>query len=387
MSPPDVTALPRAASDRIEALDVVRGAALGGVLLVNLVTDFRAPFVRYLALFHTTSWWCDRAVDLALGVAVESKALALYSFLFGVGVAMQSARVPRAEAFLARRFAVLAAIGVAHLTLVWNGDILTAYALCGAAMIPLARRGPRVVVGAAVVCLAAYVAPWTMPDPVPHGAALERATAAAMRAYGHGSWRDVVAFRARETLDLIVPLEAQVFPRTLGLALLGVQAWRSVLSASSAVRGRALRRARAVGLGVGGVAAVAAAVAATRGVSFGAWGRLVDATSTIPLALGYGASLWLWSERPGRSRRLAPIAAAGRMSLTNYLAQSVTFGAVFYGYGLGLYGRLGPAATALFGLAAYAAQCALSAWWLRRHAMGPMEQLWRAASYGRAVTR
>ncbi len=371
-----------ASEARVLPLDAVRGAALFGVLMVNLVTDFRAPLVRYIALFHTEPGVLNRAVDLALGVAVESKAFALYAFLFGVGVALQASRVTPVAPFLTRRFAGLLALGVAHLTLVWNGDILTEYALCGLAMIPLVRRPPRVIVAASLACFALYAAPWPLRDVIPHGAAMERVAAETVRAYRDGTWTEALAFRARETVALIVPLLLQVFPRTLGLALLGVAAWRSALGGGRETRTRALRITRAAGLSVGGVATVWAAVAATRGVSFGRYGRLVDLVSTVPLALGYGAALWLAAERPRWSSRLAPLAAVGRMSLTNYLAQSVIFTALFNGYGFGLYARLGPASAALVGVCVYAAQAAWSVAWLRRHPIGPVERLWRAWSYG-----
>jgi uncharacterized protein len=71
------------------------------------------------------------------------------------------------------------------------------------------------------------------------------------------------------------------------------------------------------------------------------------------------------------------------MALTNYLAQSVVLSLLFYGYGLGLYGRLGSAAGAGIGLALYAGQVAFSCAWLRRYRFGPVEWVWRSLTYGR----
>jgi uncharacterized protein len=71
------------------------------------------------------------------------------------------------------------------------------------------------------------------------------------------------------------------------------------------------------------------------------------------------------------------------MALSNYLAQSVVLGFVFYGYGLGLFGKLGSAPVALLVAVLYAGQLVLSRAWLRRYRFGPVEWLWRSLTYGR----
>ena len=73
----------------------------------------------------------------------------------------------------------------------------------------------------------------------------------------------------------------------------------------------------------------------------------------------------------------------GRMAFTNYILQSVIFSLIFFGYGLGLFGKLGAFVTLLLGIGVFAAQCAFSALWLRRYRYGPLEWLWRALMYGR----
>jgi len=110
---------------------------------------------------------------------------------------------------------------------------------------------------------------------------------------------------------------------------------------------------------------------------------LLDAGSSAPLALAYAAALLLWLRGPRARPLAAPIAAAGQMALTNYLAQSICLSLIFYGYGLGLSARLGSAPAALLGLALYAVQLAVSGAWLRRYRFGPVEWLWRSLTYGR----
>jgi uncharacterized protein len=88
-------------------------------------------------------------------------------------------------------------------------------------------------------------------------------------------------------------------------------------------------------------------------------------------------------QRPGWARRLAPVAAAGRMPLTNYLMQTAICTTLFYGWGFGLWGQVGPAAGLALGLAIFfVIQVPASTWWLRRHDRGPLEWLWSRLTYG-----
>ncbi|UWU82880.1 DUF418 domain-containing protein [Bradyrhizobium yuanmingense] len=100
------------------------------------------------------------------------------------------------------------------------------------------------------------------------------------------------------------------------------------------------------------------------------------------MALGYAAAVIAAVNLPGGCRMLSWAAPLGRMALTNYLAQSVICGWIFYGYGLGQFDRLGVAATLAIGIFVYVAQVVFSAWWLGRYQFGPVEWLWRSCMYG-----
>src|SRR5450631_4034240 len=121
-------------NERIDAIDVLRGIALFGVLAINVVNEFRVSFFEEFLPVASTTGTLDRAVQTFLTMAVELKAMALFSLLFGIGMAIQFERLapdPRRGMLLARRLAILLVIGVAHLFLIWNGDILTEYSLAG----------------------------------------------------------------------------------------------------------------------------------------------------------------------------------------------------------------------------------------------------------------
>ena len=150
-------------AERLVALDALRGAALLGVLLVNLQVGFRVSLFQQMLTPHTHAGWANRAVDILIAWVFEFKAFTLFSFLFGVGVAVQTERAVSHQLstvrFLARRFAVLLAIGLGHMLLVWNGDILTLYAVCGLLLIPFVALPARwlAALGLVVIVFAPYL--------------------------------------------------------------------------------------------------------------------------------------------------------------------------------------------------------------------------------------
>jgi uncharacterized protein len=118
-----------------------------------------------------------------------------------------------------------------------------------------------------------------------------------------------------------------------------------------------------------------------------AGGRIVllaEPLGTILLALGYGAGIIGIANLAGGKRLLGWAAPLGRMAFTNYLAQSIILGWIFYGYGLGLFGKLGVTSALAIAVAVYIAQVFISAWWLARYRYGPVEWLWRTLMYGEA---
>src|SRR5215475_5199001 len=148
-------------SDRIDSIDALRGVALLGVLAINLVMEFRVSiFEQFLPAGRPTPP-LDLAVETVLMLAVDLKAFALFSLLFGVGLAIQFEHLsasPRRALFLVRRLIVLLTFGLIHLYLIWNGDILTEYAVAGLIVLPF-LFGPRWLLAAgAATFLGVYLA-------------------------------------------------------------------------------------------------------------------------------------------------------------------------------------------------------------------------------------
>lgn len=385
---------PVATSDRIWAIDALRGFALFGVLAINLHTEFRVSlFEQFLA--PPAMGRTDRVAAAFLSFAFEFKAISLFSLLFGVGLAIQHerlARNPRRALLLVRRLLALLLFGLIHLFLIWNGDILTEYALAGFVVLPLlfAPAGMSLIAAAALLLAYVMLAFVPLPFSFPDAAWLNDHVTMARHVYSGGSFVGILRFRIAE-LPEIAKLLAYIFPRTLALILFGAWLWRSGAIRKLAEHKRALLGGglMLVGSGVlltaqdkGYVALIRIGPLSGFGARF-AYGALDD-LAPILVAFGYAALMLLASGFPTARAALQWAVPVGRTAFSNYILQSVILGLLFYGYGLGLMGRIGPAAGLAIACAIYAAQAWLSAFWLRRHRFGPLEWLWRSLMYGKA---
>lgn len=361
---------------RIETLDMLRGAALFGVLLANLEMMFRVPAFEHWIRPGAGSG-LDQAIRMVLFGAIHVKTLMLFTMLLGFGLAMQFdslAARGRGAGMLYRRMLALLAFGLVHLFLFWNGDILTEYALAGLLFIPMLHLRLRGLIVALCACLALYILlPMVFrPFRLPPLAALSAHVDAAAAAYGRGDYLTVLSFRIDEILRF-GPLHLYQLPRTLATLLLGAMLWR--LGAVRIFTNPDRRVALA------GLFLTAAGFALC--LLPGKIGALANASiGSMLVALGY-AALFAWL---ARQRHVRPFlgwsSAVGRMAFTNYLLYSLVLGFLFYGYGLGLMGRISTSTGILIGSGIYVLFAVVSILWLRRHAFGPFEWVWRGMTHG-----
>jgi uncharacterized protein len=379
----ELTSAPVNPGERLDSVDILRGIALLGVLAVNVVNEFRVSIFEQFQPAAPAST-LDTAVQTVLMTAIELKAFALFSMLFGLGLAIQYERLgksPHRLILLVRRLVILLAIGLVHLLFIWNGDILTEYSLAGLIALPW-LWGPRWLLAMSAACfLALYFAAPLLPPivPWPTAAWIRHHLLEARDVYGTGGFVDVLAFRIRETPSLL-PLHVAIFPRTLALFLFGMFVWRTGIIRSPANHGFLLRGVAIIGVVAGGALTIAAqshALSALGPAQFS-----IEELSTTLLATGYGAAIICFADSPVGKQMLAWAAPLGRMAFTNYLAQSLIFGWIFYGYGLGLFGRLGAATALAIGICVYIIQVLVSIQWLRYFRFGPVEWIWRTLMYG-----
>lgn len=405
MTSPSPVPIPRGV--RIEALDVVRGVALLGILLMN-IEAFVGPMNIAITGLDPALRGADRIVDALIAVFVQGKFYALFSLLFGMGFAVMAQRAGDAFGRIhLRRTLALLGIGLAHLLLVWSGDILTSYALMALLLWAVSARVPvrhlpwlgvavyllpsLMVLGLGALGSLASLSPEgarALAEAMgPAAAAWEQQTQMQRAAFGSGDYGAATLQRLRDAGSMLTYLMVYG-PQVLGLFVLGTWFVRSGAVGDPPAHARLYARLRRLALPVG-LALVACGFALmptmdpmrldmTMGLA-----TALGLTGALLMALGYLAWLLRGLQAPATRPLLLRVAPAGRMALTNYLLQSLICTGVFYGYGLGHFEALPRAWQPVFALALWLLQVAWSTWWLRRHAYGPAEWAWRGLTYGR----
>ncbi|MFZ5813773.1 MAG: DUF418 domain-containing protein, partial [Bacillota bacterium] len=373
---------PAPPQERLTAVDALRGFALLGILLVNM-SLFSIPFIDEGASAHLFPGPLDRAVDWLISLLAEAKFISLFAFLFGWGLYQQGERAG-AERLTRRRLWLLLLFGLLHALLLWSGDILLPYAVLGLLALRFRRRPPRSLAIWAGISLALPLAAGGLIDlwvgPIEPEAGLSAAGRWVLQAYQQGSYGQLFLARLLELGAVYASMllsggVGQIF----GLFLLGMLAAQTGLLRDLPAHRPLLERLFRWGLPVG--VAFSLLLTQTGGSTLAyALGAVLGGGS---LGLAYGAGLVLLLQRPDWSRRLAPLASAGRMALTNYLLQSAICTTLFYSYGFGLYGRISPSAGLLLSFLIYSMQVMISHWWLQRFHYGPFEWLWRSLTYQR----
>ncbi|MXZ14990.1 MAG: DUF418 domain-containing protein [Acidimicrobiales bacterium] len=358
------------AAERITTLDAVRGMAVLGILTMNAVA-FGLPAAAYANLDAAGSrTWLDWLVGGAGEIFADQKFMGLFSMLFGAGVVLFAERAAakgrRSVLLSLWRNALLLGIGIVHLSF-WDGDVLFAYALCAPVVLALRHLPPKVLLALGGGCyVAVAVISWFVQS------SLRSFSSVLIDFWHYGDYYGVIG-----TWFL-----ADYFGRALGAMLIGAALYRTgVISGNRAPS--FYRRMAAWGLGVGlPLSAAGFALMAATGfdIDWAVAGTIPNTLATMPLCLGYLSLIALWNAARDRGLRQR-ICAAGRMALTNYLTQTA-LGLLVLGALLDDL-ELGRSGIAVFVVAVWAVQLWWSKAWLDRFAFGPVEWLWRCATYRR----
>ena len=398
---------PITSNDRIQTLDVVRGFALFGILLMNIemmVGPTMAPTTGVDPALTGVDRWADAAIYLL----VQGKFFTLFSLLFGMGFAVMSQRATEAGRPFAgvywRRGLALFVIGLLHALLIWSGDILVTYAVlsmfllvfrdvplrllpwlaAGSFLAPLGLMMGLGLLGSLMQMTPELAAGWN--DAMGEQGKMVAALVEGQRqAYGSGTYLEAVVQRSRDFGFALMNLMI-VGPLVFGMFLLGSWFVRSGAIAQPEKHARLFKRLR-WGILPLGLALVLVSFAiqptldqATIDLRFSTAFSLSMLGSAL-MCLGYMAWIVRGMQSPTWAPRLAWVAPAGRMALTNYLMQSIVCTLVFYGYGLGYFQQLPRAWQVPFVFALFGMQVVLSRWWLQRFRFGPMEWVWRSLTY------
>ncbi len=399
-------------SNRIASIDIVRGVAVCGILLMN-IAGFALPGAAY---DNPAAWGGASGANLAVWAAnfilIDGKMRGLFSFLFGASLLIVTDRAEDAGESPARvhyaRMAWLLAFGLAHLWLVWWGDILHHYALVGAVAYLLRRMEIRDMVALAALLIAVQTSGYlAIPGAIhdarsavaahPHDAAAQARLADLEASFGipaptvlarditlhRSGYGPILADRWAETRTAPLDELSGVGLETLGYMLLGMVALRTGL-----LRGTwPARRYAWVAIGCFAVMVPAYAALAWLDVRSGfdmatvAFGALAASAPLRPvMVVGWACLIVLLARRGGwLAKRLG---AAGQMAFSNYLASSLICTTIFYGYGLGWYGALSRAQLMLVVAAMWVLMLLWSPPWLARFRYGPAEWVWRSLARG-----
>jgi uncharacterized protein len=413
MTTPDLTKstfAPVQQAERIQLVDILRGFALFGILLVNMVI-FARPVQSIVLPIDPAIPWYDYAAEWLIHFLGEGKFYSLFSFLFGLGLTLQMDRIERRGGRFAplylRRMLILLGIGAVHAFLIWVGDILIVYAVLGCLLILFRKAKPRTLLIWVVLLLmipllfnAAVTGLIELGRSSPQGAQQLNQTFAQVEAgyradvergyqvYANGDFAEITGQRVYDYLNfgLFGTLFALGF-NVLAMFLLGMYFGKQQIFQDLESNRPLFRKLLVWGLTVGliGNAVYATLIMPISRFEFS--GSLLLATVSqgigAPLlCLAYISAIALLTGIPAWSKRLEVLAPVGQMALTNYLSQSILCTLIFYGYGLGLFGRLGTALGIGLTFVIYLIQIPISHWWMKRFRYGPVEWLWRSLTYG-----
>ena len=378
---------------RIDVADILRGIAIGGIVLIHFIEQlnfyiFPEPSSELMAKVNECVW--DSTFFLLAG-----KMYAIFSMLFGLSLFIQHDNQAQLGVDFRPRFVwrmvLLMLFGLFDL-LFYNGDILTLYAVCGVLVLPFVRASNRVLVGATIlfalqpieiayIVMGLFDASTTSLD-----LGSSELFKAILPAQAEGSWLDVAQKGIEKgfLVNYTWAIEHGRATQTIFLFLLGIFIGRKRLFYDEGNNIIIWKRILVVSLCAFAVLfplykivpdmVDVASIKQSLSVMLNMWKNLA-------MMFVYVSGVVLLYYRTSACNILIKIAPYGKMSLTNYLTQSIVGGFVFYNWGLGMYRYSGHASSLLLGVLCVVLQYIFCRWWLSRHSHGPFEALWRKLTW------
>lgn len=370
-------AKPISPQSRIDDVDAARGFLLLGIILVN-ITLLGSPAAFYPGEVMSAWSSLDSMLFRLRGTLLDARFISLYALLFGWGVRLQAVR-SHSRALHIRRMFWLLCFGVAH-NLLWSGDILVTYAILGIVVLyPMVYVTTLsnwvLIVFASILLLLVAPMGWGMPTSDLNYHEM-------ITLFNHGSWGDRIRFNLQAGLSLSSQLV--LFAMPAGFMLLGV----FLQNIDWFRRYREYHWQHAVFFVAAGLYSAGWVVVFVLDESVFGMSRQLLQTSgvslyTSHLFMALTSLMWLLviMYTINRTPLRKFLAAAGRLSLTNYLGQTVL--ATLFFSGLNLYGHMKPTGMCVVAIVIYIAQVAASYWWVQHFRYGPAEWLWRTLTYAK----
>lgn len=396
-----VKPIPVAPSERIIALDVLRGFAMLGILIMNIQSFSMIEAAYFNPTAYGDLTGLNKAVWIGSHVFADQKFMTIFAILYGAGIILitrgAESKGRKSAGLHYRRTFWLLVIGLMHAYLLWYGDILVAYALCALTAFLFRKLSPLklLIIGLLIIAVASGISlffGWSLP----HWPAESQQEVMTMWKPGpevveqelsayRGPWIAQMAHRARASFVF----QTFVFCiwagwRAGGLMLVGMALFKwDVLTGQRSKR--FYGTLMGIGLGVGlpvvtiGVirnfaAGWTLAYSMFLGGQFNYWGSLL-------VSLGYICAVMLVCKCLSQSRAISLLAGIGRTALSNYLLQTIICTSLFYGHGLGWFGHVSRCQQLLIVLGVWAFLLSVTPIWLRSFRFGPFEWAWRSLTY------
>lgn len=396
--------------ERIIDLDILRGIALFGILVVNLYL-FSNPIAIVAADSNLWSEWYNQAFLFFSRIFFEGKFITLFSFLFGLGFYIFTERLKEKglheRRVFFRRMLLLFLIGMLHVWLLWAGDILAPYALSGMIMMLFLYRTDKTIkvwigifVGGFLFLFSLLIAfiiwAMSMPDVAANvkvgftevSEEFQDLLVRGYDIYSTGTYSEMMTYRAEEISFVwsgmfFTPMG---IPYIIAMFLFGFLIGRQgLLQKPKLLRSLLIPRRWKMllpGLMLSLVYAISHLYSDP--VLFDGWTLLQMFSIMVGaplLMLGYCGFILNWLNENKATSFLNRFAPVGRMALTNYILQSVICTTIFYGFGLGLIGQFPPIYILPLAIVIFGLQVKASEWYFKKYKMGPLEKLWRMGTY------
>jgi uncharacterized protein len=391
----------QASSKRIESIDILRGFALLGIILVHMAEQYYAgPMPQEFANLSTTSI-VDTITSGFVGIFIIGKFYMIFSFLFGMSFYIQFSKSDSDKSFLLQfvwRLAILFVIGFIH-HLHYRGDILTIYAMIGVGLLLFYRLPDKYLLWLAVLLVLNVPAFITrgvqlfLPDGGgnPFGEPDQVAWLAYYNTVKSGAYVDILK---ANYFEFWTKMNFQVMSGrlyiTLGLFLLGIYAGRKKFFQQASENISMLKKFRFFAW-MGIVFALVSgllffgsiqffAIKISDGANFLVGGFLFDLVNAC-LATIYVMWILLWLQKAKWQKRLMVFYPVGRMGLTTYLMQTVFGTLIYFSFGLSMLNAFGSLVAFGLALVLFSAQIVFARFWFIHFNYGPIEWLWRNLTY------
>ncbi len=391
-------------SERIALIDILRGFAIFGILMVNLPFMYNGTSTVMLDIVYGDISTFQMVCESFVRFFFEGKFYIIFSLLFGYGFWLfMNKKAETGKSIIPifrRRLFFLLLFGIAHVVFLWVGDILVCYALWGFLLIFFRKSSNKKIFVWAIifsliltvfyffiVLLLSFVnqIPEFQTAMVKNTAETAETVKNILGVYSTGSYLEIMDARMQEYGSLIYGIICNTM--SMAMFLIGVLIAKKRYIANWSEHLPKIKNTFWWTLGVGIFSNMIFMILKPSVSSMNPnwnslWVHIMVSIGGIAFAFCYGSGIILLYAKRKENYLLGLLSGVGRMALTNYLCQSIIVAFIIYPFGLGLFGKIEIWQSILLTITVFIIQMYVSRWWLKKFYFGPFEWLWRCLTYG-----